>query len=81
MFISFEYLMYIAQLLLKLWAVEKVLTIAVSGENFKFFDPGTLKWRSFEIFAKLNGKDILLEVFAKFAEYQSNVLIEMHNFG
>ena len=81
MFISFEYLIYIAQLLLKLWAVEKVLSIAVSGESFKFFDPRTLNWRPFEIFAKLNGKDILLEVFAKFAEYQSNVLIEMHNFG
>ena len=72
MFISFEYLIYIAQ---------KVLSIAVSGESFKFFDPRTLNWRPFEIFAKLNGKDILLEVFAKFAKYQSKVLIEMHNFG
>ena len=45
------------------------------------FDPRTIKWRPFEIFAKLNGKDILLAVFDKFAEYQSNVLTEMHNFG
>ena len=59
----------------------KVLSIAVSGESFKFFDPQTIKWPPFEIFAKLNGKDILLAVFDKFVEYQSNVLTEMHNFG
>ena len=58
----------------------KVLSIAVSGESFTFFDPQTVEWRSFEIFATLNGKKILLAVFAQFAEYQSNVLSEMHNF-
>ena len=59
----------------------KALSIAVSGESFKFFDPQTIKWEPFQFFAKLNGKDILLAVFDKFAEYQSNVLTEMHNFG
>ena len=59
----------------------KVLSIAVSGESFKFFDPQTRKWEPFEIFTKLNRKDILLAVFDKFAEYQSNALTEMHNFG
>ena len=53
----------------------------MSDENFKFFDPQTIKWQPFEIFAKLNGKDILLAVFDKFAEYQSNILTEMHNFS
>ena len=55
----------------------KVLSIAVSAESFKFFDRRTIKWWPLEIFAKLNGKDI----FDKFAEYQSNILTEMHNFG
>ena len=59
----------------------KVLSIAVSGESFKFFDTRTLKLRSFAIFVKLNRNDISLAVSAKFAEYQSNVLTEMHNFG
>ena len=59
----------------------KVLSIAVSGESFKFFDKRTLKLRSFAIFVKLNRNDISLAVSAKFAEYQSNVLTEMHNFG
>ena len=59
----------------------KVLSIAVSGEGFKSFDPRTVKWRLFEIFAKLNGKYILLAVFAKFVEYQNTVLTEMHNFA
>ena len=52
----------------------------MSGERLKFFDPRIIKLRLYEIFAKLNGKDILLAVFDKFVEYQSNVLIEMHNF-
>ena len=52
----------------------------MSGESFKFFDQRTLKWRLFEFFAKLNGKDILLAVFAKFVKYQSNFLTEMDNF-
>ena len=30
--------------------------------KFRIFDPRTLKWPSFEIFAKFNGKDIFLEV-------------------
>ena len=47
-----------------------ILSIAVTGESFMFFDPRTLKWRPFEIFAKLNGKNILFADFAKFAEYQ-----------
>ena len=106
-FIIFEYLTYIGQPLLKLWAVElailvhliqlkqtkessskfaniyfwKVLSIAVPGESFKFFDPWTLKWQPFEIFAELNGKFILLAVFAKFVEYQTNLLTEIHNFA
>ena len=46
----------------------------MSGESFMFFDSQTLKLCLFEIFAKLNGKDILLVVFAKFALYQSNIL-------
>ena len=50
-------------------------------ESFKFFDPQTLKWQLFEIFAKLKGKDILLAVFDKFVEYQSNDLTEMYYFG
>ena len=33
------------------------------------------------LFAKFNGKNILLTVFAKFTEYQSKVLTEMPNFG
>ena len=56
-----------------------VLSIAVSDESFKFFDPRIVKWRPFGVLAKLNGKDILLAVFAKFVEYQSNVLTEIHN--
>ena len=36
----------------------KVLSIAVSVEYFKFFDTRAVKWRSLEILAKLNGKDI-----------------------
>ena len=59
----------------------KILSIAVSAESCKFFDPRTVKWRPFEIFPKLNGKDILLAASAKSVEYQSNILTEMHNFG
>ena len=33
------------------------------------------------LFAKFNGKNILLTVFAKFTEYQSKVLTEMPDFG
>ena len=51
----------------------------MSSESFKLLNLRTLKWRPFEIFAKLNGKDILLAVFGKFVEYQSNVLTEIHN--
>ena len=58
----------------------KLLSIAVSAESFSFFDPRLVKWRSFEIISKLNGKDILLAVFARFAEYQSNILTDMNNF-
>ena len=59
----------------------KALSIAMSGESFNFLDPRTVKWRPFETFAKLNGKDIVLAVFCRFSEYHSNVLTEMHNFG
>ena len=55
--------------------------MALSGESVKFFDPQTVEWRPFEIFAKLNGKDILLAVFSMFVEYQNNILSDMHNFG
>ena len=34
---------------------------------------------NFEVFATLNGKDILLASFAKFREYQSCYLTEMDN--
>ena len=59
----------------------KVLSIAVSDESFKCFGRRTIKWEPFEIFAKLNRKDILLAVFDKFAEHQGNALTEVHNFG
>ena len=49
--------------------------------KFQVFWPTTVKWRPFEIFAKLNGINILLAVFAKVWECQSNVLTEIHNFG
>ena len=58
-----------------------MLSITVAGKSFKNFDPRTVKWRPFEIFGKLDGRDTLLAVFAKFAEYQSNVLSEIHNLG
>ena len=55
--------------------------MVLPGDSVKFFDPKTVEWRPFEIFAKSNGKDILLAVFSKFVEYQSNILTDMHNFG
>ena len=35
----------------------------VFGESFKFFDPPTTKWRSFNFFVKLNGNHILMANF------------------
>ena len=55
--------------------------MALPGESVTSFDPKTVEWRPLEIFAKLNGKDILLAVFSKFVKYQSNILTDMHNFG
>ena len=37
----------------------------MSGKSFKISDPVIIKWRPFEIFVKLNGKDILLAFCAK----------------
>ena len=35
----------------------------VFGESFKFFNPTTTKWWSFQFFAKLNGNHILMAKF------------------
>ena len=48
-------------------------------ESFKFFDAPTTKWRSLKFFTKLNGNHILMANFSKLREYQSFVLIELHN--
>ena len=46
----------------------------VFGENFKFFDLSTTKWRSFKFFAKLNGNHILLANFSKFPKYRRHLV-------
>ena len=43
----------------------KVTPKQVFAERFKFFDPPTIKWRSFNFFAKLNGEHILMANFSK----------------
>ena len=43
----------------------KLVSKRVSARSFKIFDPVTIKWWSFEVFVKLNGKDILLAFCAK----------------
>ena len=51
----------------------------VFGESFKFFDPLTTKWRSFNFFAKLNRNHILMAYFSKLRKYQTFGFIELHN--
>ena len=41
----------------------------VFGESFKFFDPPTTKWLSFNFFAKLNVNPILMANFSKLRKY------------
>ena len=64
-----------------IYFIWKLLWKEVSGESFKFLDPLTGKWWPFEIFAKLDRKDILSAVFAKFRNDQGCVLTEIHNFN
>ena len=64
------------------WTIQffwKLTSKQVLGESFKFFDPPTTKWRSFNFFAKLNGNHILMANFSKFRKYQTFGLIELHN--
>ena len=59
----------------------KLVSKGVSGRRFKIFDPLTLKWRPFEIFIKLSGKDILLAFSITFKKSKTCVFMEMYNFG
>ena len=59
----------------------KLVSKLVSGRSFKIFGSVTVKWQPFEIFVKLNGKDILLAFCAKLKKSKTCVFTDMYNFG
>ena len=47
--------------------------------SLKFFGPSTTKWRSYKIFAKLNGNHLLMTNIFKLHKYQTFGLLKMYN--